>query len=92
MPDDEKTTPAAPDASAAPDEAPDTTGIEPPSASISKERAHGQDSRATAHTGEDPTGPSTRITEGRRIAERLAEHEAEIQHKNVPKGWERPKK
>lgn len=56
----------------------------PPTASVSKARAQGEDSRATARTGADPGGPSTRITEGRGIVERIAEHEARIQHKKLP--------
>ena len=55
-----------------------------PTASISKARAQGEDSRATARTGEDPNGPSTRITDGRGIAARIAEHEGLIQHKKLP--------
>ncbi|MDP2309317.1 MAG: hypothetical protein Q8P18_25070 [Pseudomonadota bacterium] len=64
----------------------------PPSASISKERADGQDSRATARVGEEPDGPSTRVTEGRGIAARIAEHEAIIQHKELPERGRRHKK
>jgi hypothetical protein len=56
----------------------------PPSVSISKERADGQDSRATARLGEEPNGPSTRVTQGRNIAAKIAEHEAIIQHKELP--------
>ncbi|MES2639101.1 MAG: hypothetical protein V4850_06445 [Myxococcota bacterium] len=56
----------------------------PPSVSISKERADGQDSRATARLGEEPNGPSTRVTQGRGIAAKIAEHEAIIQHKELP--------
>ncbi|MDP2315430.1 MAG: hypothetical protein Q8P41_21210 [Pseudomonadota bacterium] len=61
-----------------------TTRDLPPSSSISKERGHGQDSRATAHIGEEPDGPSTRVTPGRGIAQEIAEHEAIIQHKKLP--------
>ncbi len=61
----------------------DRTEDQPPSASISKERAGGQDSRPVAHLGEDPDGPSTRITSGRKIAARIAEHEAKIGHKEM---------
>jgi hypothetical protein len=57
---------------------------QPASASVSKARDRGQDSRATARLGEDPNGPSTRITSGRGIVERIAEHEAIIQHKKLP--------
>ena len=62
----------------------DRTEDAPPSASISKERADGQDSRATAHIGEEADAPSTRVTRGRGIAQRIAEHEAKIQHKELP--------
>ena len=61
----------------------DRTEDLPPSASVSKERAGGQDSRATAHIGEEADGPSTRITEGRGIAQRVAEHEAKVGHKEL---------
>ena len=62
----------------------DRTEDIPPSSSISKERADGEDTRATARLGEEPDAQSTRVTEGRGIAQRIAEHEAVIQHKELP--------
>lgn len=81
--DDNRGAPPDRPADATVDRGPDMTPDVPPSASISKARAGGQDSRATAHLGEDPDGPSTRITQGRRIAERIAEHEARVGHKEL---------